>query len=236
MAELLKIGDPFRVGMLVYPGITQLDLTGPQEVLSKVQGVEIHLYWKNLDLLKSNSGLMLVPTCTFEDESPIDLLFVPGGGPGQVELMADDQVLGFLRRSAARARFVTSVCTGSLLLGAAGLLHGYLATTHWAAMDDLSVLGATPVHERVVTDRNRITGAGVTAGIDFALTVIAQLWGESVARTIQLAMEYDPQPPFASGSPRTANPADLERLRERMRPFVEQRLKASQTAAAKLYL
>ena len=183
MAELLKLGDPFRVAMLVYPGVTQLDLTGPQEVFSKVRGVDVQLYWKSLAPVVSASGLRLIPNCTFAGESSIDLLFVPGG-PGQVELMADDEALDFLRRAAESARLITSVCTGSLLLGAAGLLRGYRATTHWAAMENLEPLGAIAVGERVVCDRNRITGAGVTAGIDFALTVIAQLWGESIARAV----------------------------------------------------
>jgi cyclohexyl-isocyanide hydratase len=219
--------------MLVFPGITQLDLTGPQEVLTKVPGVEVGLYWKNLTPVASASGLRLIPTRTFEDESPIDLLCVPGG-PGQVELMADDEVLGFLRRVAQTSRYVTSVCTGSLLLGAAGLLEGYRATTHWMAMDDLSALGAIAVSERVVRDRNRITGAGVTAGIDFALTMIAELWGESTARTVQLALEYDPQPPFAAGSPRTALPQEVQNLKDRMRPFLERRLAVTRAAAARL--
>jgi cyclohexyl-isocyanide hydratase len=221
--------------MLVYPGITQLDLTGPQEFLSKVPGVEVRLYWKSLAPVTSASRLQLIPTHTFDDESPIDLLCVPGG-PGQVELMADDEALGFLRRAAANSRYVTSVCTGSLLLGAAGLLQGYKATTHWMAMDDLAVLGAIPVHERIVCDRNRITGGGVTAGIDFALTVIAQLWGEPIARTVQLALEYDPQPPFAAGSPRTASPEAVQSLRERSRPLIERRLVASKAAAERLNL
>jgi cyclohexyl-isocyanide hydratase len=233
MAEILKPGDPFKVGMLVFPGITQLDLTGPQEVLTKVPGVEVGLYWKNLTPVISASGLRLIPTRTFEDESLIDLLCVPGG-PGQVELMGDDEVLGFLRRAAETSRFITSVCTGSLLLGAVGLLDGYRATTHWMAMDDLSVLGAIAVSERVVRDRNRITGAGVTAGIDFALTVIAELWGESTARAVQLALEYDPQPPFAAGSPRTALPEEVLNLKDRMRPLMERRLAATRTAATRL--
>jgi cyclohexyl-isocyanide hydratase len=148
--------------------------------------------------------------------------------------MTDDEVLDFLRRAAATARYITSVCTGSLLLGAAGLLQGYKATTHWMAMDDLAVLGAIPVHERIVCDRNRISGGGVTAGIDFALTVIAQLWGEPIARSVQLAMEYDPQPPFAAGSPRTAPPEALQSLQERSRPLMERRLAASKAAAARL--
>jgi cyclohexyl-isocyanide hydratase len=233
MAEFLKLGDPFRVGMLVFPGITQLDLTGPQEVFSKVRGVEVCLFWKNLTPVTSASGLQLIPTCTFEDESPIDLLCVPGG-PGQVELMADDEVLNFLRRAAEKSRYITSVCTGSLLLGAAGLLQGYHATTHWMAMDDLSALGAIAVRERVVCDRNRITGAGVTAGIDFALTVTAQLWGEPIARAIQLGLEYDPQPPFTAGSPRTALPQEVVNLQDRMHPFLERRLAVSKIAAARL--
>ncbi len=233
MTELLKPGEPFRVAMLVYPQITQLDLTGPQEVFSKVPGVEVRLYWKSLAPVTSASGLQLIPTCTFEDERPIDLLCVPGG-PGQIELMADDEVLDFLRRAAGTARYVTSVCTGSLLLGAAGLLKGYRATTFWSAMDSLPALGAIAVPERVVCDRNRITGAGVTAGIDFALTVIAQLWGEPIARAVQLGLEYDPQPPFAAGSPRTAHPEEVERLKERMRPFLERRLAATKAAAARL--
>jgi cyclohexyl-isocyanide hydratase len=233
MAEFLKPGDPFRVGMLVFPGITQLDLTGPQEFFTKVRGVEVRLYWKNLTPVTSASGLQLIPTRTFEDESPIDLLCVPGG-PGQVDLMADDEVLNFLRRTAEKSLYVTSVCTGSLLLGAAGLLQGYKATTHWMAMDDLSALGAIAVCERIVCDRNRITGAGVTAGIDFALAVIAQLWGEPTARTVQLALEYDPQPPFTAGSPRTALPEEVQNLQDRMRPLLERRLAVSRTAAARL--
>jgi cyclohexyl-isocyanide hydratase len=208
MAELLKPGDPFRVGMLVYPGITPLDMTGPHEFFSKVPGVEVRLYWKNLTPVMSASGLQLIPTHTFQNQSPIDLLCVPGG-PGQIELMADDEVLDFLRRAAGTSRYVTSVCTGSLLLGAAGLLQGYKATTHWMFMDDLSLLGAIPVRERIVFDRNRITGGGVTAGMDFALAVIAKLWGEPVARSVQLALEYDPQPPFTAGSPRTALPEEV---------------------------
>ena len=235
MTELLKPGEQFRVGMLVFPGITQLDLTGPQEFLSKVQGVEVRLYWKELNPVTSASGLQLIPTHTFADESPIDLLCVPGG-PGQIELMADDEVLDFLRQAAATARYVTSVCTGSLLLGAAGLLQGYKATTHWMAMDDLEALGAIAVHERIVCDRNRITGGGVTAGIDFALTVIAQLWGEPVARSVQLGLEYDPQPPFTSGSPRTARPEEVQRQLERTRTMRERRLAASRAAAARLKL
>ncbi|MFZ1086296.1 MAG: DJ-1/PfpI family protein [Terracidiphilus sp.] len=233
MAELLKLGEPFRVAMLVYPGVTQLDLTGPQEVFRKVRGVEVGLYWKSLTPITSASGLQLIPTHTLEDDSPIDLLCVPGG-PGQVELMEDEEVLSFLRRAAASARFITSVCTGSLLLGAARLLEGYRATTHWTSMDNLEPLGAIAVPDRVVCDRNRITGAGVTAGIDFALTVIAQLWGEPVARAVQLGVEYDPQPPFHTGSRRSASAEEIERIQLQMGPFLERRLEATRKAAARL--
>ncbi|MGO9776705.1 MAG: DJ-1/PfpI family protein [Terracidiphilus sp.] len=234
MTEQLKPGETFRVAMLVYPDLTQLDLAGPQEVFSKVPGVDVRLYWKTLAPLASNSGLQLIPTHSFADDTLIDLLFVPGG-PGQVELMDDEEVLGFLRRTAVCARYITAVCTGSLLLGAAGLLDGYRATTHWLYMENLAPLGAIAVEERVVIDRNRITGGGVTAGIDFALTVLAELWGESIARSVQLLLEYDPHPPFDSGSPRNASP-DLQRtLQARMRPFMERRLAASRAAGARLH-
>jgi cyclohexyl-isocyanide hydratase len=175
----------------------------------------------------------LIPTHTLEDDVPIDLLCVPGG-PGQVELMDDDELLAFLRRTAESARLITSVCTGSLLLGAAGLLQGYRATTHWTSMDNLEPLGAIPVPERVVCDRSRITGAGVTAGIDFALTIVAQLWGEPFARAVQLGMEYDPQPPFDCGSPRNASPDELQRIRQGIHPMLERRMEATRQAAARL--
>ena len=233
MIEYLRPGDPFRVAMLLFPKVTQLDLTAPQEVFTKVPGVEVRLCWKNLRPVVSTSGLELIPTNTFDQECPADLLCVPGG-PGQIDLMADEQVLAFLRRTAHNARYVTSVCTGSLLLAAAGLLEEYRATTHWMAMEDLSLLGAVAVQERVVIDRNRITGAGVTAGIDLALVVIAQLWGPSMARAVQLGLEYDPQPPFAAGTPRTASPEEVERLLHRMEPMIERRRAASRNAAAQL--
>lgn len=233
MAELLNSEDVFKVGMLVYPGITALDLIGPQEVFSKLPGLEVRLYWKNLTPVASASGLQLVPDRELAQLSRLDLLCVPGG-PGQVGLMADDEVLDFLRRAAETARFVTSVCTGALLLGAAGLLKGYRATTHWMAMDDLAALGAIPVSERVVSDRNRITGAGVTAGIDFALTVIAQVRGEAAARAVQLGLEYAPEPPFDAGSPKTARPDEVRRLQDLMRPLLERRLAVSQAAGSRL--
>jgi len=233
MVQFLQPGDPFRVAMLLFPKLTQLDLTAPQEIFTKVPGVEVRLYWKTLEPVVSASGLELIPTSTFDQEFPIDLLFVPGG-PGQTDFMTDEQVLAFLRRAAKAARYVTSVCTGSLLVAAAGLLQGYRATTHWMAMDDLSLLGAVAVQDRVVIDRTRITGAGVTAGIDLALAIIAQLWGAGMARAVQLALEYDPQPPFAAGSPKTASPDEVQRILQRSQPMLERRRAATNAAVTKL--
>jgi cyclohexyl-isocyanide hydratase len=233
MADLLKPGTPFRVAMLLFPRLTQLDLTGPYEVFASVPGVEIQLMWKNLDPIVSESGLKILPTHTLADAAQADLLCVPGG-PGQIDLMTDDEVLSFLQRAAAQAKYVTSVCTGSLLLGAAGLLKGYRATTYWASLEDLSMLGATTVRERVVIDRNRITGGGVTAGIDFALTVVAQVWGPTMARIVQLGLEYNPAPPFNAGSPEKIPADELQRLQKLMQPGVERRRAATMAAVKRL--
>lgn len=233
MADLLKPGTPFRVAMLLFPQLTQLDLTGPYEVFASVPGVEIQLLWKNLDPIVSESGLKIVPTHTLADAAPADLICVPGG-PGQVDLMTDDEILGFLQRAAAQAKYVTSVCTGSLLLGAAGLLKGYRATTYWASLEDLSLLGATAVRERVVIDRNRITGGGVTAGIDFGLTVVAQLWGPTMARMVQLGLEYNPAPPFNAGTPEGIPAEELQRLKTLIQPNVERRRAGTLAAVERL--
>jgi cyclohexyl-isocyanide hydratase len=203
-----------HIGMLLFPGLTQLDLTGPFEVLHRIPGARVHLLWKTLDPVTADSGLVLAPTTTLADCPALDVLFVPGGR-GQIELMNDHAVLGFLRDQGTAARFVTSVCTGALLLGAAGLLQGYDAATHWAFMDLLPRLGARPVHRRVVVDRNRITGGGVTAGIDFGLRLAATLAGDAVAKSIQLGLEYNPEPPFRCGHPDVAEPEILEAVRAR---------------------
>jgi cyclohexyl-isocyanide hydratase len=174
--------------------------------------------WKDTRPVVADSGLAIVPTTTFADCPPLDIVFVPGGR-GQVPLMTDDEVLGFLRKHGAAARYVTSVCTGALVLGAAGLLTGYDAATHWAFVELLPRFGARHVPGRVVVDRNRITGGGVTAGIDFALRLAAEIAGDDVARAIQLGLEYDPAPPFASGHPRVADPALVAQLRERFGPL-----------------
>jgi cyclohexyl-isocyanide hydratase len=208
--------------MLLFPRLTQLDLTGPHEVFSQMPDTRVHLVAQSLEKVVSAYGLPFMPDTSFDDCPPLDVLFVPGG-PGIAEAIESRHTLDFLRQRASAAKFVTSVCTGALVLGAAGLLNGYRATTHWLSLDLLPVVGAVPVSERVVVDRNRITGAGVTAGIDFGLVVAAHLFGEDVARSIQLVMEYDPAPPFNSGSPRTASPALVGRITERMRKVHEDR-------------
>ena len=199
---------PLEIGMLLYPGLTLLDLIGPQTVFSWF--ANIHLVWKTKDLVYSDTGIGMQPSCTFEScPRDLDILFVPGGF-GQNQLMSDAETLAFLADRGSTAKYVTSVCSGSLLLGAAGLLKGYKATSHWAARDGLSAFGAIPTDARVVVDRNRITGGGVTAGIDFGLVILAKLRGEDAAKLTQLAMEYDPEPPFQAGSPKTAGPAIVE--------------------------
>ena len=203
---------PFHAGLLLFPDITQLDMTGPYEVFTRLPGARVDVIWKSRDPVRSDHGLALVPTATFEEIDALDLVCVPGG-PGVGPLLEDAATLAFLRRIAARARYVTSVCTGALVLGAAGLLQGRRATTHWMSLELLAPFGATPVAERVVRDGNVITGGGVTAGIDFALTVAAEVAGRDTAERIQLAIEYDPAPPFRAGSPACADPELVARVR-----------------------
>jgi cyclohexyl-isocyanide hydratase len=199
--------SPLEIGMLLFPGLTLLDLIGPATVFSWFSN--IHLVWKTKELVHSDIGFAMQPTCTFETcPRELDVLFVPGGF-GYQHFMEDADVLGFLADRASSSRYVTSVCSGSLLLGAAGLLKGYKATSHWAARGALSAFGAEPIEARVVVDRNRITGGGVTAGIDFGLVLLAKLRGDDAAKMTQLAMEYDPEPPFNSGSPKTADPETI---------------------------
>lgn len=224
---------PIQIGILLYPNVTQLDATGPAQVLSRVPGARLHMIWKTRDPVPTDAGFSIVPTTTFADCPQLDVVCVPGGG-GQVEVMADAEALEFLRKQAAKARYVTSVCTGSLILGATGLLKGYKSACHWAWRDMLKDFGATPVAERVVRDRNRISGGGVTAGIDFGLTVAAELAGEEVAKSIQLVLEYDPQPPFDSGSPEKAGSERVKRIYERLAPLLESRRKANAEAASRL--
>ncbi|KUZ00067.1 dimethylglycine dehydrogenase [Burkholderia territorii] len=211
-----------HIGLLVFPGVQQLDLTGPHDVLASLPDATVHLVWKSRDTVVSSSGLALAPTCTFDDCPPLDLICVPGG-IGINDLLLDAETIAFVQRRAAAARYVTSVCTGALLLGVAGLLRGRRATTHWAFHSLLAPLGAVPVHERVVRDGNLITGGGVTAGIDFALTIAAELAGDEEAQSIQLALEYAPAPPFDAGSPDTAPASVLKRVTERTAAGLEKR-------------
>jgi len=203
---------PFRIGLLIFPEITQLDMTGPYEVFTKLPGAEVHLVWKSLEPVTANGGMRIMPSTTFATCPDLDLVCVPGGG-GMNVLLNDAETLAFLRRQAAVARYVTSVCTGALVLGAAGLLKGKRAATHWMSRDMLRAFGATPVADRVVIDGNVITGGGVTAGIDFALTVAADAFGADLAKSIQLGIEYNPQPPFNAGSPEGAGEAVVTRAK-----------------------
>lgn len=221
------------IGLLLFPALTQLDLTGPFEVFARAPDTKVHLIWKNLELVVSDRGMAIQPTTTFDACPALDIICIPGG-PGQINLMKDEEVLSFIRAQSKQAKLVTSVCTGSLVLGAAGLLQGYKATTHWASLDQLALLGAEPVNERVVRDRNRITGAGVTSGIDFALSVVSEMFGPDIAQNIQLHMEYDPAPPFDCGSPRSASEEQLKKAQQQVAPFIEKRRQATLKAAARL--
>jgi len=198
---------PLSIGFLLFPRLTQLDFTGPFEVLSRLPGATVRLLWKQAGPVRSDTGLTMLADTALADCPPLDLICVPGG-PGVAALMEDAEVLDFLRRQAPGARWVTSVCTGALVLGAAGLLRGKRATTHWASHDFLAALGAEPVQARVVRDGGLVTGGGVTAGIDFALAIAAEIAGPETAQAIQLQIEYAPQPPFRAGHPDEA-PAEV---------------------------
>lgn len=220
--------SPTRVVFLVYPNVTQLDLTGPAQVLSRLSDARLDLAWKSRDPVQTDSGFALLPTATLDEVEQADILCVPGGF-GCVDVMEDEEALGWVRSIGEEAQWVTSVCTGSLILGAAGLLRGYRATSHWAWRNYLELFGAEPVAERVVFDRNRVTGGGVTAGIDFALALMAAIEGEEYARAVQLGLEYDPHPPFDSGTPDKAGEQLVQRVHERsnrMAPDREERIRA----------
>lgn len=222
-----------QIGFLIFPRITQLDLTGPVQVFSSVLGADVHLIWKRIEPVPSDTVLTLTPTITLADCPQLDVICVPGGH-GTDELLNDEEVLGFLQKQAAGAKFVTSVCTGSLVLGAAGLLKGYRATSHWSAVELLPLLGATLSRERVCVDRNRATGGGVTAGIDFALTLVSLLIDVAAAETIQLRLEYNPAPPFDAGSPDTAPAEILAAMKAKIAPAQARRMEAVKRAARML--
>lgn len=214
-----EANQPLEIAMLLYPGLTLLDLIGPATVFAWFSN--IYLVWKTTDLVHSDTGIAIKPTASFSTcPRELDVLFVPGGF-GQQKLMDDPEVLSFLADRGSRANYITSVCSGSLLLGAAGLLNGYKATSHWAAREGLAALGAIPTDARVVVDRNRISGGGVTAGIDFGLVLLAKLRGDHAAKLTQLALEYDPQPPFQSGTPKTADPSLVHQARSMMAAEME---------------
>lgn len=197
--------QPEQIVMLAYPGMTALDLVGPQQVFGYTMGAKVHVVWKDKSPILTDTGLSIIPSMTFADcPTKVDILFVPGGGHQTVQLMEDEAVLAFLSNRGKTAQFVTSVCSGALVLGAAGLLKGYKATTHWAVHEVLPLFGATAVKARVVEDRNRITAGGITSGIDFALRIAARLRGDDFARALELTLEYDPQPPFGTGTPNKA--------------------------------
>jgi cyclohexyl-isocyanide hydratase len=225
--------DTLQIGILFFPAVTQLDAMGPAQVLSRLPGAKMHMIWKTRDPVTTDSGFAVLPTTTFADCPQLDVICVPGG-VGQVALMNDLETLAFLRHQAEGARFVTSVCTGSLVLAAAGLLKGYRSACHWSVRDELAAFGAIPVADRVVRDRNRLSGGGVTAGIDFGLTLAAELAGEQVARAIQLMMEYDPNPPFDSGSPEKAGPELVALYKQRTAGMMDQRREEKRTAAARV--
>ncbi|MEL6693974.1 MAG: DJ-1/PfpI family protein [Pseudomonadota bacterium] len=202
--------SPQSVAFLLFPNVTQLDLTGPAQVLSRLGNTELNLVWKDKEPVPTDAGFPLLPTATFDEIEHVNILCVPGGF-GTMDVMQDPEVLDWLRKVAAKADWITSVCTGSLILGAAGLLKGYRSGCHWASIDQLKFFGAIPVRERIVEDRNRFSGGGVTSGIDFALALAARIRNEDFARFIQLSIEYDPNPPFDAGSPDKVSPKILER-------------------------
>jgi cyclohexyl-isocyanide hydratase len=227
------MSTPLQIGLVIFPKVTQLDMTGPLQVFSNVPGAKLHLIWKRIEPVPSDAVLTLTPTTTFADCPQLDVICVPGG-QGVNDMVNDEEMLAFLRQQALGAKYITSVCTGSLVLGAAGLLRGYRAATHWSAMELLEPFGAIPTRTRVCVDRNRITGGGVTAGIDFALTLVSIMVDRKTAEMIQLGMEYNPAPPFNAGSPDVA-PADvLTAVNARVAVTQPRRAEAVHRAAARL--
>ena len=222
-----------HIGSLLFEGIDQIDLTGPFEVLSRIPNSTYRIYGKTAEPVRDLKGLRLTPDAALADAPRLDVLRVPGGF-GQEALMEDEQVLTWLKRQASGARSVFSVCTGALLCGAAGLLRGRRATTHWASFHLLRFFGAIPVNQRVVVDGSWVFAAGVTAGIDGALRLAAELRGDDAARAVQLHMVYAPEPPFDSGTPETAPPAILENARRSVASITAQREATARRAAVKL--
>jgi cyclohexyl-isocyanide hydratase len=219
--------------LLLFPGLTQLDLTGPYEVFCRCPGAQVHLVWKSMDPVVTEHGMRILPTATFKDQPKPDVHYVQVAF-GVNALLTDDETLAYVRQLAGGARYITSVCTGALVLGAAGLLRGRRATTHWTATEYLTAFGATPAPGRTVTDGPVITGGGVTAGIDFALELAAIMHGRTVAETIQLSIEYNPAPPFNAGHPDVAPPAIASAVRRSLLTRQAERAAQVRLAAARL--
>ena len=220
--------------MLIYPGMILQDLVGPQTVFSILQA-DVRLVWKDKNPVMTDIGIALSAHDTFDTcPTELDVLFVPGGLGGSIACMKDAEITGFLASSGSRARYVKSVCTGSLVLAAAGLLRGYQATSHWYVRDLLPLMGATLRAERVVEDRNRFTAGGVTSGIDFGLTLAARLSNEDTAKRIQLLIEYDPKPPFAAGSPDSAGSVLTGQIMQRRAPLIASARKEAELARERL--
>ena len=222
-----------HIAFLLFPGVTQLDLTGPAQFLSRLPDAKVDLVWDAVAPVATDAGFSILPTATFADVPQADLLCVPGG-MGIADVIDHEGALDWVRRIGEQAQWVTSVCTGALVLGAAGLLRGYRATTHWAWHDKLALFGAQPVQARHVIDRNRATGGGVTAGIDFALALMAEIAGKDHARMVQLALEYDPAPPFDSGSPAKAGAALIEAYGARAARLAPDRMTRLEASARRL--
>jgi cyclohexyl-isocyanide hydratase len=228
--------NSLEIGFLIYPGAIQLDVMGAYQVLNFPPNTKVHLIWKTLSPVISNEGFIFTPTTTFADCPSLDVICVPGGGMGQIDVMKDPEILDFVKQQSITAQYVTSVCTGSMILAAAGLLQGYKSACHWAFRDQLAMLGVDVVNQRVVVDRNRVTGAGVTSGIDFGLTLLGLLCGDSVAKTAQLMMEYVPEPPFNAGSPETAGDEIVQSLIQFGKPLLDAFLAQTKDTAAHLKL
>lgn len=219
------------IGLVIYPGMTTLDFAGPQQVFSTLPNVQLHRIWKTLDPIKTEEGMTIVPDTTFENCPLLEVICV-GGGSGQITVADDPEVIEFFQRQGITAKFITSVCQGSEFLAKAGLLQGYRAACHWMGREQLARLGVEVGTERVVIDRNRITGGGVTAGIDFGLIIAGMLCGEETAKITELLMEYDPAPPFNVGSPEKAGPD----LVSKAMPFYFNWLKTTKPELAELYV
>lgn len=221
------------IGILAFPKITQLDLTGPYEVFSRLKDRRLDMVWKDTSPVLSDTGFPIIPNCDFAGSPQYDVIVVPGG-PGQQGLMDDEEVLAFLRSQAKGAKWIMSVCTGSLVLGAAGLIQGKRVSCHWLSLPLVEILAGIPAEERVVFDGNLVTTAGVSAGIDGALALVEKLVDRDAAEFIQLAIEYDPQPLFDTGSPRTAPAAMIDRVKKMAGPMIEARAQQARDAARKL--